>query len=209
MRNPRAALAATLALVVVGCAGAGAQATPSPTLEPLPTPAATVPAPTPQPSPTEPPVPSAAPPVISGDAATNAACALATVEEISTQVGAGVREIRGLTSPGAYGKTGLSCAWYLDSTDIGIPSVVVQWEFPVTDWHDAVVDLYESIIDQGLATAIDGVGDMALLQGRNAEAVAEGRIVRVSVLQHVEPTEEDKADAIALLRLLLERTANP
>ena len=209
MRTPTRVLVALLALAASACAGPGVQPTPTPTLAPKPVAtklATTAPA-SPTAAPTSAPIPSAAPPVISGDAATNPACTLATAPEISAQVGAGVKEIGGLTSPGAYGKTGLSCAWYLDSTDIGIPSVVVQWEFPVTNWHDPVVGLYQDIVKQGLATAIEDVGDMAILQGRNAEAILDERIVRVSVLQHVDPTEKDKADAIALLKLLLERTA--
>lgn len=117
--------------------------------------------------------------------------------------------MRGLTSPGAYAENLLSCAWYLDSEDVGIPSVVLQWEFPVTIHHDAVVDVYRLIIEQGLAVPVDGVGDMAMLQGWTAEAIEDERIVRVSVLQHVEPTEKDKQDAITLLRLFLERTAQP
>lgn len=200
-------LAAAVVLAAAGCSRAGTPtAAPAETrLEPTPA-AATA---SPEPSPTEPvptkPGPTAAAPILTGDAATNAACRLATVEEIQAQVLAGVREMKGLTSPGAYAPNSLSCAWYLDSEEIGIPSVVVQWEFPVTTYHDSVVDLYRMIVDQGLATAVEGVGDMAMLQGWTAEAVAGENIVRVSVLQHVEPTTKDKEDAIALLRLFLER----
>jgi hypothetical protein len=147
------------------------------------------------------------PPELTGDASTNPACKLASVDEISGQVRAGVKEMRGLTSPGAFAENSLSCAWYLDSEDIGIPSVLVQWEFPVVAHHDAVVDLYRMMVDQGLATAVEDVGDMTILQGSTAETVAGEEIVRVSVLQHVEPTDKDKADAVALLRLMLERTA--
>jgi hypothetical protein len=136
MRNLTAMV--LLALVAAaGCTGSSTQGTPNPT--PAPTLGAASPIVTAAPTPTVPPAPSVFEPVLSGDATTNPACELATSMEISAQVEAGVREIRGLTSPGAYGKTGLSCAWYLDSTDIGIPSVVVQWEFPVTTWHDPVV----------------------------------------------------------------------
>jgi hypothetical protein len=207
MRRPIPLLGAALLLTCAGCAQSAAQPTPSPT--PASTPAPTTPVLTVAPTPTLLPTAAAPEPVLSGDAATNPACELLTAAEISAQVGAGVREIRGLTSPGAYGKTGLSCTWYLDSTDIGIPSVTVQWEFPVTTWHDPVVGLYHDFIDQDLAVPIDGVGDFAMLQGRTAEAIEGGRIVRVSVLQHVDPTEKDKADDIALLKLLLERTDQP
>jgi hypothetical protein len=158
-------------------------------------------------APTAAPVATVVPPLMTGDAATNPSCELATVAEITAQVRAGVREIKGLTSPGAYAKNSLTCAWYLDSTEIGIPSVLVQWEFPVTSHHDAVVDLYKLIVEQDLATRIKGVGDMAILQGWTAEAIDGKNIVRVSVLQHVEPTETDKQDAITLLQLFLERTA--
>lgn len=203
-----------LAFAVAACGGAAVPTTiappPSPAISPNATasPTATVPpSPTPVPSVAPTPVDTVPPIVMSGDADTNPACQLAAPVEITTQVNAGVREMRGLTSPGAFGKTGLSCAWYLDSTDIGIPSVVVQWEFPVTTFHDAVVDLYRSIVNQKLGTRITGVGDMAILQGNTAEAIEGKRIVRVAVLQHVEPTEKDNQDAIALLRLFLERTA--
>jgi hypothetical protein len=196
-------LGAAILLASAACGGA-AVATQAPsvgsaTRAPSPVAATTSPEPSPTP----------APPLMTGDATTNPACQLATVEEIESQVRAGVREIKGLTSPGAYAPNSLTCAWYLDSTDIGIPSVVLQWEFPVDSFHDPVVDLYESVVDQGLATAIDGVGDMAILQRGTAEAIAGTNIVRVSVLQHVEPTETDKQDAVTLLRLFLERTAPP
>jgi hypothetical protein len=209
MRTPTRFLAIAVVLATAGCAAApAAPSTPAPSPQPTPAPVRpTVVLPTSPP--TELPVASTVQPLLTGDASTNAACRLATVAEISAQVGAGVREIKGLTGTGAYAKNSLSCAWYLDSEDIGIPSVVVQWEFPVESWHDAVVDLYRSIVDQGLATAIADTGDTAILQGRTAEAVAGTRIVRVSVLQHLEPTEKDKADAIALLQLFLERTAQP
>ena len=193
-----------------GCGSAGATATP-----PTPTPAPPTPAPTAFiPTPAAPtaspePVPTIAEPQLTGDAATNPACKLATVAEISTQVQAGVKEMRGLTSPGAFAENSLTCAWYLDSEEIGIPSVLVQWEFPVVAHHDAVVDLYQMTVEQGLATAVEGIGDMTVLQGPTAETVAGENIVRVSVLQHIEPTTKDKEDAIALLRLMLERTVQP
>ncbi len=213
MRSRRVlALAGAVAITATACSSAGVATTTSATtttsttvtttVTVAPTSEATVP--TLQPTAAPP-----SEPVITGDAATNEACRLATVEEISTQVRAGVREVKGLTSPGAYAKTSLTCAWYLDSEDIGIPSVLVQWEFPVTSHHDAVVDLYRSIVKQDLAVKIDGVGDMAILQGNTAEAIDGKRIFRVSVLQHIEPTETDKQDAIALLRLFLERTDQP
>lgn len=196
-------LGAAILLAGAACGGA-AVATQAPSVGSAtrtPSPAAATTSPEPSPTP--------APPLLTGDATTNPACQLATVTEIETQVRAGVREIKGLTSPGAYAKNSLTCAWYLDSTDIGIPSVVLQWEFPVENFHDSVVDLYELVVDQGLATALDGIGDMAILQRGTAEAIAGKNIVRVSVLQHVEPTETDKQDAVDLLRLFLERTAPP
>jgi hypothetical protein len=194
-------------LAAAGCGGTsgptGVTAAPtsaaptiSATLEPTPVAATAAPLPS----------PTSAAPLLTGDAATNAACDLATVEEIQAEVQAGVKEVKGLTSPGAYAKNSLSCAWYLDSEEIGIPSVTVQWEFPVTTWHDPVVGLYESMVDQKLATRIEGVDDYAVLQGWTAEAVADERIVRVSVLLHVEATPEDQEKATTLLRLFLERT---
>ena len=195
---------AFLAVIVTACASGGA-ATPIPT----PTPPPTV-APTAIPRPTDPPSTAPAPtdraPLLTGDAATNKACELATVTEIQDHAEAGVTEIRGLTAPGAYGTNSLSCAWFLDSEEIGIPSVTVQWEFPVTTWHDPVIDLYGSMVEQGLATRIDGVGEYAVLQGWTAEAVVDERIVRVSVLLHAEATPEDQEKATTLLRLLLGRT---
>ena len=154
---------------------------------------------------TEPASPVSHEPILTGDAATNASCELATVAEIEQQVDAGVVEMRGLTSPGAYGKNGLSCTWYLDSRDIGIPSVTVQWEFPVTTFHDSVVDLYRSQVDQKLSTRVEGIGDYAVLQGATAETVAGRDIVRATVLMHAEPTPADIDNAIALLRLMLSR----
>lgn len=202
MRSPalRLGLAAAL-LVVAGCGSPGA-ASDGPQGTASAAPSSVAATASPGPSPTR------AGPTVTGDAATNAACQLASVAEIETQVGAGVKEMKGLTGRGAYADTSLSCAWYLDSQEIGIPSVVLQWEFPVTSFHDPVVDLYRMIVDQGLATAVEGIGDMAILQGTTAETVAGENIVRVSVLQHVEPTTSDTEDAVALLRLILERAEN-
>lgn len=142
---------------------------------------------------------------MSGDAATNEACDLVEVAEVEEQVDAGVVEVRGATGPGAFAETMRSCVWFLDSTEIGIPSVSVQWESPVESWHDSVVDLYQSQVDQGLSTRVAGVGELAVLQGRTAEAIDGTRIVRVSVLMHVEATPTDQENAIELLELMLSR----
>lgn len=202
---------AALVVALAGCGReAGSTAPPSPRSTPTaataePTPRST---PTPMSTPTPGPSPASAAsePILSGDAETNEACRLATPTEVSEQVGAGVLEVRGLTAPGAYGETGLSCTWYLDSDGIGIPSVGVQWEFPVTTWHDSVVELYGQFVDQGLAVDVPDLGDAAMVQGATVETVDRDRIVRVTVLMHPEPTEADIANAVALLRLMLGRT---
>jgi hypothetical protein len=153
-------------------------------------------------------------PLMTGDAATNAACALASVAEIEQQVNAGVVQVAGLASPGAFGTIMVSCTWFLDSKDIGIPSVSVQWESPVDSWHDPVVDQYRSLVDQGLASVVEGIGEHSIWWGGVVETIASINIVRVSVLMHPEPTPADQQNAIALLRLTLERveqtaTSNP
>lgn len=142
---------------------------------------------------------------MSGDAETNESCGLAEVAEIEAQVNAGVVGMRGLTGPGAFGKTMLSCTWYLDSTEIGIPSVSVQWESPVESWHDRVVELYRSLVDQGTSTLVEGIGELAVLQGMTAETIDGMHIVRVSVLMHVEATPADQENATELLELMLSR----
>lgn len=199
------------ATVAVGCggstaasqAGAASSSPPSaatgPSTAPAVTPTISAAAPSASPA-------SAAPPKLTGDAATNEACTLASVAEIAEVTEAGVKEMKGLTARGAYAETSLTCAWYLDAEEVGIPSVTVQWEFPVTVYHDPVVDLYESLVEQKLATRIEGVGDFAVLQGWTAEGIAPGRIVRVSVLLHATATPGDQEKATTLLRLLLERT---
>ena len=143
---------------------------------------------------------------MTGDAELNEACDLASVADIELRVDAGVTEVRGLTAPGAYGETGLSCTWYLDSGGIGIPSVTVQWAYPVTVWHQSVVDLYRQFIEQGLATELPDIGEAAMAQGSAVEAIDRDRIVRVTVLMHPEPTEADVERAIGLLVEMLEKT---
>lgn len=146
-----------------------------------------------------------APPLLSGDAATNPACALATVDEIEELAGANVKEIGGLTAPGAYSETGLTCTWFLDSEAVGIPNFSINWEFPVTSWHDPVVGLYQQIIKDGLATEIEGLGDIAILQGRYAEAIEGQNIVRIGVLQQPDVNAADQEDAMELLQRILVR----
>lgn len=158
-----------------------------------------------EPTPTSTPTTTAPPLAMSGDAETNEACDLAEVIEIEEQVDAGVIELRGLTGRGAFGKTMFMCTWFLDSTEIGIPSVTVQWETPVESWHDSVIDLYRSHIDEGRSTIVEGVGELAVLQGRTAETIDGAHIVRVSVLMHVEATSADQASAVELLELMLSR----
>ena len=144
-------------------------------------------------------------PAVTGDAADNPACDLVSVEEIQQGVGANVTEVKGLTGPGAYAEQLLSCTWYLDSTDVGIASVSLQWERPIGQWHDSIASLYQSDVDQDLALALDGVGDAGMVQGTTAEAVSGDHIVRVSVLMHPAPTDSDQANASDLLRLALQR----
>lgn len=150
----------------------------------------------------------AAAPLMSGDADTNEACDLAEVAEIEGHVDAGVIEMRGTSGPGAFGETMLTCAWYLDATEVGIPSVLVQWESPVGSWHDSVIDLYQSQIDQGLSTLVQGIGELAVLQGRTAETIDGTDIVRVTVLLHAEPTPADQQKATDLLTLMLSRATS-
>jgi hypothetical protein len=144
--------------------------------------------------------------LVTGDAAANRACDLASVEEIEAKVDAGVTEMRGQTSPGAFGETLLTCTWFLDSEDIGIPSVTVQWEHPVTSWHDSVIDLYASQVDGAVATRVDGIGEAAVQQGATVEAIDHTEIVRVTVLMHAEATPVDIERATDLLEVMLRRT---
>lgn len=202
MRSPTRLAAALLCLAAAACTPTDEPAGSTPATTP-PAPAAQVDA-TASASPAAPAAETA--PVLSGDAATNPACELASAAEIRQAVGANVVEIRGSTGPGAYAETMLSCTWFLDSTDIGIPSVSLQWEFPVTHWHDPVYNLYEDIVAQGLAEPVPDVGETAILQGATAETLAVDRIVRLTVLMHASATPEDQANAVELLRLVLSRT---
>lgn len=146
----------------------------------------------------------AAEPAMTGDAAENASCALASVDEIQEQVGTTVNGVNGLTGPGGFGKTMPACTWYLDSTEVQA-SIALQWEHPIGSNHDPVVEGYRQVVASRLAERVPGVGDFAIYQGTTAEAVAGDKIVRVSVIMHVPPTAADKANAIALLKLALTR----
>lgn len=211
--NPRRAAVVGLIVVAVGTASAcssadrpsgAAAATPMAAGQPSTAPSLPVSDATSQ-APAEPDtahVP-AGQPTLTGDAASNPACKLLDIATIEETVAAHVIEERGLTSPGAYAKTGRSCTWILDSTDIGIPGVTLQWEQPVTTWHKPLVDLYRSTVDQGLATKVAKLGDYAMIEGPDAIVIDGRQSLRVSVLVHPTPTPEDQQHALALLRLAL------
>jgi hypothetical protein len=185
---------ALLALALVGCGSAATSA-------PATTPSATV-ASTPSATP-------ASTPEVTGDAATNPACALLSVAEVEQITGRHVRDILGTTSPGSYSGTFLTCSWHVEPTDIQSPGITVQFE--VSPHEISGVLAYErGLITQGQATGVPGIGDVALIQGATGltlDGIVGRDMFHVRVQLHAPDTDTKKQQdlAIATARLILPR----
>jgi hypothetical protein len=157
----------------------------------------------PAPPPSEEPVAEAvAPPTLRGNAATNPACALLTLEQVSAASGLDVVGVLGLpadsTNPAKHSE---SCTWFLDPKVVQ-SSLVLQY----TLYAKPPADLkayYPQVIQQGFGTAVRGLGDISKVKGHVLDTVYKRAEVHVSLLVHAEATPADQAASVGLMRLVL------
>ncbi|MEO6203911.1 MAG: hypothetical protein ABIO67_00785 [Mycobacteriales bacterium] len=193
MRRPLLVLVPVLAVVLAGC-GQGAQPNATETK-----PASGLSAPTEVESSPE---AAATPPTMLGNAATNPACALLSVEQVAANANLPVTGLRGLVgdthNPDKHSE---SCTWYLDSKDVQ-SSLVLQYTLfsqPPSD----VRAYYPQVIEQGFGKAVPNLGDISKIYGHALDTVFKRAEIHVTLLTHAEATPADQAAAIAIMRLVL------
>ncbi|HEY8621941.1 MAG TPA: hypothetical protein VIM01_17905 [Dermatophilaceae bacterium] len=137
-----------------------------------------------------------------GNAATNPACKLLSVDQVATIAGLPVVGILGLaTDPAQHSE---SCTWYLEPKYLQ-SSLVVQYTLhpqPPT----SLKAYYKDVIRQGYGKAVPKLGDVAKIFGNVGpvvDAVYRRAEIHVTVLVHPEATAEDRAAAIQLTRLVM------
>lgn len=193
MRCHRWLLAGTATVLSVVLAGCGAS-------EQTASPAASTSV-APAPSPSEEVVPSMAP-TLRGNASTNPACKLLSVEQVSSSAGLAVIGVLGLpadnTNPAKHSE---SCTWFLDPKVVQ-SSLVVQY----TLYAKPPADLkayYPQVVAQGFGTAVPHLGDISKIKGHVLDTIYKRAEIHVSLLTHAEASPEDQTAAIALMRLVM------
>jgi hypothetical protein len=191
MKTP--ACAALLLLCLTGCAGGAARpAADAATSQPDSTLA----------SATAEASPAAEAPAMRGNAATNPACKLLSLNQVSTQAALPVIAVLGLpadtTNPAKHSE---SCTWFLEPKVVQ-SSLVVQY----TMFAKPPADLkayYPQVIAQGFGRAVPKLGDISKIQGHVLDTVYKRAEIHVSLLTHAEATAQDKLATIALMRLVM------
>lgn len=193
-------------VVCLAVAGCGGDASPTPPAsgvvsQPAPPPPATAPAAT-EPAATEPATAPAAAPTLRGNAATNPACKLLSIEQVTTHAGLSVLGVLGLVADTSNpAKHSESCTWLLEAKDVQ-SSLVVQY----TLFAKPPADLkayYPQVIKQGFGEAVPQLGDISKIQGHVLDTIDRRAEIHVSLLTHAEATAEDQAAAIAIMRLVM------
>jgi hypothetical protein len=151
--------------------------------------------------PSEEPATTAAPP-LRGNAATNPACALLTVEQVSEAAGLAVIGILGLpadtTNPAKHSE---SCTWFLDPKEVQ-SSLVVQYTVFAKQPKDLLA-YYPQVISQGFGTKVADLGDLSKIKGHVLDTIDRRAEIHVSLLTHAEATPSDQAAAIGLMRTVI------
>ena len=141
-------------------------------------------------------------PRMNGNAATNVACKLLTLEQVTTLSGLNVTGLLGLPTQGVPpAKTSESCTWYLDSTEVQASLVVQYTLFP-----NAPADLkayYPQVIKQGFGTAVPKLGDISKINKHALDTIYRRAEIHVTLLRHAETTREDQTATIAFMRLVM------
>ena len=137
-----------------------------------------------------------------GNAATNPACKLLTVDQVATNSGLTVNGVLGLESDTANpAKHSESCTWFLESKEVQA-SLVVQYTLFAAPPSE-ITKYYKQLIKQGPAKAVPDLGDVAKIDGHVLDAVYKRATISVTLLSHAQATAEDQAVAIQLTRLAM------
>jgi len=137
-----------------------------------------------------------------GNAATNPACKLLSIDQVASIAGLPVVGILGLASDPAQHSE--SCTWYLEPRYLQ-SSLVVQYKLypqPPT----SLKAYYKDVIRQGYGKAVPKLGDVAKIFGNVGpvvDTVYRRAEIHVTVLVHPQATAEDRAAAIQFTRLVL------
>ena len=162
------------------------------------TPSAQVTTPEPTPTVTE----SAAPPInMQGNAATNPACKLLTVEQVQAAAGLDVVGMLGLEPPAGSAPHLESCTWFLDPKVVQ-SSLVVQYMVHAKRPADLLA-YYPQVIAQGFGKEVPKLGAISKIQGFVLDTIYKRAEIHVSLLTHPKATAEDQAATIGLMRLVM------
>jgi hypothetical protein len=137
-----------------------------------------------------------------GNAATNPACKLLSVEQVGAIAGLPVVGILGLT--GNRAQHSESCTWYLEPRYLQ-SSLVVQYKL-YPEPPTGLTAYYRDVIAQGYGKAVPQLGDVAKIfgdVGPVVDTVYRRAEVHVTVLVHPAATAADRAAAIRLMRIVL------
>lgn len=146
--------------------------------------------------------PPAAAPQMRGNAATNPACKLLTLEQITTLTGLNVTGLLGLPTQGDAAKKAESCTWYLDSETIQA-SLVVQYTVYAKPPADLLA-YYPTVVKQGLGKRVPKLGDYSKIDSAVLDTIDRRAEIHVTLrLHYPEATPEDQAATIAIMRLVM------
>ena len=151
---------------------------------------------------TEAPVPTAAP-EMRGNAATNAACKLLTLEQVATLSGLNVTGLLGLPTQGvAPASTSENCTWFLDSKEIQA-SLVLQYTVHAKRPAD-VLAYYPTVVKQGLAKEVPNLGDYSKISSAVLDTIDNRAEIHVTLrLHYPDATPQDQAATIAIMRFVM------
>ncbi|PZS34320.1 MAG: hypothetical protein DLM58_05935 [Pseudonocardiales bacterium] len=147
----------------------------------------------------------AAAPELRGNAATNPACKLLSIDQVATISGLAVNGLLGLPRSTASNRYSESCTWYLDSKDIQA-SLVVQYTLYARAPTE-LVTYYRQTIKDGYYKRVPQLGDVAKIDKHAVDAIDKRVGVSVILLVHAEATAEDQAADIQFTRLVLKGIA--
>lgn len=140
-----------------------------------------------------------------GNAATNPACTLLSIDQVAAISGLAVTALLGLPGTNRDGKRSESCTWYLDPKYVQ-SSLVVQYtvfDKPPTD----LTTYYAQVIKQGYYKKVPNLGDIAKIDKHVIDAIYKRASMSVTLLVHAEATPEDQAASIELMRLVMKGVA--
>lgn len=190
-RGLRGGTAVAVTLALAGCGGSSRTATPR----------ATGVASQPVASPTAEEAQATAP-TLRGNAATNPACKLLSVEQVSAAAGLSVNGLLGLPADKSNpAKLAESCTWYLESKSVQ-SSLVLQYTVYARRPADLLA-YYPQVIAQGYGKAVPHLGDISKISGHVLDTIYKRAEIHVSLLVHAEATAQDQAAAVSLMRVVM------